>query len=98
MADDPAPAGDPLEHLSSPELHDLAVGRARRHLDAGFFWRLLQYMPAAEATAGEWEESERDTQSLIARFDDVSDAGKGEVAEALRPYFLEYLREHGVTP
>ena len=28
---------DPLERLSSKELHDLAVDHAKRHLDAGFF-------------------------------------------------------------
>ena len=28
--------------------------------------------------------------------DDVSDAGKGEVADLLRPFYLEYLRNHGV--
>lgn len=97
MADQAPTPDDGLEQLSSPELHDLAVSRARRHLDAQFLWRLLEYMPAAEAVAGEWEESGRDTQSLIARFDDLSDAGKGETAEALRPFYLEYLREHGVT-
>jgi hypothetical protein len=40
-----------LEELSSAELHDLAVRRARRHLDVGFFWGLMQRLPAAEAAA-----------------------------------------------
>jgi hypothetical protein len=29
--------------------------------------------------------------------DDVAEAGRGEVAELLRPFYLEYLRRHGVT-
>jgi hypothetical protein len=89
--------GDGLEQLSSQELHDLAVQRARRHLDARFFWRLMGLLPAAEAAAGEWEDAEADLQRMAAHLDDVTDAGRGEVAENLRPFYLEYLREHGVT-
>ena len=89
---------DALEALSSKELHDLAVGRAKRHLDVRFFYRLMKYLPTAEAAAGEWEEAETDVLRLSAHANDVTDAGKGEVAELLRPYYLEYLREHNVTP
>ena len=91
-------ADDPLERLSSEELYQLAVRRARRHLDVGFFWRLLELLPAAEAAAGELDEAEADVTRLSAHLDDLTDAGRGEVADALRPFYLEYLREHGVTP
>jgi hypothetical protein len=89
---------DPLERLSSEELYHLAVRHARRHLDVGFFWRLLELLPAAEAAAGELKEAEADVTRLSAHIDDLTDAGRGEVADALRPFYLEYLREHGVTP
>ncbi|MGH2841061.1 MAG: hypothetical protein ACRDKY_09590 [Solirubrobacteraceae bacterium] len=89
---------DPLDQLSSEELHDLAVRYAARHLDVGFFWRLLEYLPAAEAAAGEIEEAEADALTLRAHLDDLTDSGKGEVAELLRPYYLAYLREHDVDP
>ena len=89
---------DPLEQLTSPQLHDLAVSHARRHLDVKFFWNLLQVLPAAEAGAGEFEEAEADIQSLGAHIDDVTESGKGEVAELLRPFYLDYLREHNVSP
>jgi hypothetical protein len=89
--------GDGLEQLSAQELHDLAVQRARKHLDARFFWRLLKVLPAAEAAAGEWEDAEADLQRMAAHLDDVTDAGRGEVAENLRPFYLEYLRDHGVA-
>ena len=89
---------DALEALSSKELHDLAVSRAKRHLDVRFFYRLMKYLPTAEAAAGEWEEAETDVLRLSPHANDVTDAGKGEVAELLRPYYLEYLREHNVTP
>jgi hypothetical protein len=88
---------DPLERLSSKELHDLAIRYAVRHLDGGFFWRLLEYLPAAEAAAGAIDEAAADVQSLSARIDDLTDSGRGEIADALRPFYLEYLREHGVS-
>jgi hypothetical protein len=89
---------DPLDRLSSNELHDLAVAYARRHLDLGFFLRLMQYLPVAEAAAGEWDEAAADIESAIAHVDDITDAGRGEVADLLRPFYLEYLREHDVEP
>ncbi len=92
------PETDALEPLSSPELHDLAVHYAIRHLDLGFFWKLLEIIPAAEAASGHLDKAEADVMTLRARLDDLTDAGKGDLAEALRPYYLEYLREHDVTP
>jgi FkbM family methyltransferase len=89
---------DPLERLSSKELHDLAVKHAIRHVDLGFFWKLLEILPAAEAAAGEVGEAAADVESAAARLDDLTDSGRGEVAEMLRPFYLEYLREHGVKP
>lgn len=89
---------DPLDALSSKELHDLAVHHARRHLDVRFFWHLMQVLPAAEAAAGEIDEADADVESLSAHIDDVSDAGHGEVGELLRPVYLDYLRRHGVRP
>ena len=88
---------DDLERLSSGELHDLAVSRAKRHLDARFFWQLMQTLPAAEAAAGELDEAETDVMRLSAHVDDVAQAGAGEVAHMMRPFYLEYLRRHGVT-
>ena len=85
-----------LEQLSSKELHDLAVSRARRHLDVRFFWDLLKYLPVAEASAGKLDEAEADLESVIAHVDDVTDAGEGEVGDLLRPFYLEYLQKHGV--
>ena len=85
-----------LQDLSSAELHDLAVRHARRHLDAKFFWQLMQRLPAAEAAAGEMDEVEADMQRMSAHIDDVTDSGKGEVAELLRPFYLDYLRDHKV--
>jgi len=85
-----------LEQLSSKELHDLAVSHARRHLDLRFFWDLLKVLPVAEAAAGEFDEAEADLQSMVAHVDDVTHSGEGEVAELLRPFYLDYLKRHDV--
>ena len=89
---------DGLDALSSEELHDRAVSRAKRHLDVKFFWELIRLLPTAEAAAGNLDQAEDDVLNLSAHVDDVSDAGKGEVAELLRPFYLEYLRKHDVAP
>jgi hypothetical protein len=91
-------ADDALDRLTSQELHDLAVRRARRHLDVKFFWRLIERLPAAEAAAGERDEAAADVNTLSAHLDDITNSGRGEVAELLRPFYLDYLREHGVHP
>ena len=87
---------DNLDNLSSKELHDLAVHRARRHLDVKFFYRLMLVLPQAEAAAGDRDKAEWDVQSLKGHLDDVTESGQGEVADLLRPFYIEYLREHGV--
>jgi hypothetical protein len=89
---------DELDRLSSEELHDMAVRYALRHLDVGFFVRLIRALPVAEAAVGEVDEAEADVMTLRAHIDDVTDAGRGEVAELMRPIYLEYLREHDVSP
>jgi hypothetical protein len=88
---------DALDHLSSAELHDLAVRYALRHLDVGFFFRLIELLPVAEAAAGQVDEAGADVLTLRAHIDDVTDSGRGEVAELLRPFYLDYLASHGVT-
>jgi hypothetical protein len=90
MADD-----DALDQLSAAELHDRAVRYALRHLDLGFFISLMRRLPVAEAAAGQVGEAEADVFTLRAHIDDVTDSGRGEVAELLRPFYLEYLESHG---
>ena len=89
---------DPLDALTSKELHDLAVRYALRHLDIPFFYRLMRDLPVAEAAIGDVEQAQADALTLRAHIDDVTDAGEGEVADLLRPVYLEYLREHDVAP
>jgi len=88
---------DGLDALSSKELHDRAIKRARHHFDAKFFYELMKLLPAAQAAAGDLDEAENDVFHLSAHVDDVTESGEGETAEMLRPFYLDYLRKHGVS-
>jgi len=90
-------ADDGLERLSSQELHDRAVSYAKRHLDVKFYWDLMRTLPSAEVAAGRFDAAEADVMKLSAHVDDVTEAGRGEVADLLRPFYIDYLRRHGVT-
>ncbi len=80
-----------LEALPSHELHDLAVKRALKHLDVRFLWRLIEALPAAEAAAGQIDEATADMTTTLGHLDDLTDSGRGEVADLLRPLYLNYL-------
>jgi hypothetical protein len=95
MSDRAATTREQYERLSSRELHDLAVRRARRHLDIRFFWQLIEVLPAAQAGAGDLREAEADVAQMSAHLNDITDAGRGEVAEALRPFYIDYLTRKG---
>ena len=86
---------DELDALSSRELHNLAVRRALRHVDVEFLWDLLRAIPAAEASEGHSAEAGRDITKVTALLADAIDSGEGDVAEALRPLYIDYLAKHG---
>ncbi|HEV2975233.1 MAG TPA: hypothetical protein VGX69_09610 [Solirubrobacteraceae bacterium] len=85
---------DELDKLSTRELHDRAVRRAERHLDMKFFWSLLQLIPAAQAASGDQGEADYDMQFSKGLISDALHSGDGELGEALRPVFVDYLRKH----
>jgi hypothetical protein len=74
-----------------------AVSHAKRHLDVRFFWDLVRVLPTAEAAAGDLDEAENDVMRLSAHVDDVTESGEGEVADLLRPFYLDYLRRHDIA-
>jgi hypothetical protein len=84
-----------LEKLSSKELHDRAIKLAARRGDIKYLWELLKSIPAAEAAAGDLGESAADIKYVVPMIDDYIHAGDGKIAEVLRPYYLDYLVEHG---
>ena len=91
---EPGRDSEDLDALPTRELHDRALARAERHLDIPFLWRLLEAIPAAETVSGDPGEGEYDVQSLKGLVTDALHSGDGALGEALRPLFLDYLREH----
>ena len=92
---------DDLEALSSKELHDRAMKVARHHLDAKFVWNLLKIIPEAEAATGNLRQAESDVVSDLSMFNspvgllnDLMKSDEGELADALRPYYVDYLEKH----
>ena len=83
-----------LDALSSQELHDRATRLAWRRLDVGFLWDLLKTIPEARAAAGDEERSESDIMRPLALLNDLVDADRGDLADALRPLYVDYLLEH----
>ncbi|MGH2820892.1 MAG: hypothetical protein ACRDJ5_09585 [Actinomycetota bacterium] len=83
-----------LEAMTSPELHRRAVHRAVTHLDFRFLWALIKSVPAAEAAAGHLRDAEVDVMRLSAHIDDVLEAGHSDVADELRPLYIDYLARH----
>jgi hypothetical protein len=67
---------------------------AWRRLDVAFLWDLLKTIPEARAAAGDEERSETDIMRPLALLNDLVDADRGELARALRPFYIDYLVEH----
>ena len=84
-----------LEALSSHELHDRAMHAARRRMDIRFLWELLRELPASEAAQGRVDMAAADVTRASAMIADALASGEGEVAEALRPLYIDYLAKHG---
>ena len=87
-------ADEDLDKLSTHELHDRAIRRAEKHLDMKFLWSLLQLIPAAKTVSGDEGEADYDIQFSKGLIYDALHSGDGELGEALRPVFLDYLRKH----
>ncbi len=83
-----------LETLSSRELHDMAVRRAVHHADIGFLWELLRAIPAAEEIAGDAREAGADLTKVSSLISDAIGSGENEIADALRPMYIDYLTKH----
>lgn len=86
---------DELEKLPTKDLHDLAIERARRHLDVGFLWDLVRALPVAEEVVGDDERSKIDIARPLALINDfLYDTDSGKLGDALRPLYIDYLEAH----
>ena len=85
---------DELDALPTRELHDRSLAVAKRRVDVGFLWRLIEALPVAEAAVGDDQRSKVDVMRPLALINDFFDAGEGDLGEALRPLYIDYLEEH----
>jgi hypothetical protein len=85
-----------LEKLSSKALHDRAMKLARHRMDLGFLWTVLKAIPVAEASAGELDEAEAHVAvgNVIGLIEDFVHSDEGELADALRPLYVDYIEKH----
>lgn len=83
-----------LEALSSKELHDRAMSIAKHRVDVAWMWRLLKAIPAAEASIGDVEDANFNIASSEHAISEYLEADDGQLADALRPLYLDYLLEH----
>ena len=85
-----------LEALPIKELHDRAMGTARKHVDVGFLWEVVKALPVAEEVIGDDQRSKVDILRPLALINDfLYDSDSGAVGEALRPLYVDYLVEKG---
>lgn len=84
-----------LDALSSSKLHDRAVDRALKHVDVKFLWNLLAEIPAAEAAAGNMDQSSADIFKVGSLIQEIFNADEGALADGLRPFYIDYLLKHG---
>jgi hypothetical protein len=83
---------DELEALPIKDLHDHAIATARKHLDVGFLWDLVKALPVAEEAIGDDQRSKVDIMRPLALINDfLYDTDSGQLGEALRPMYVEYL-------
>jgi hypothetical protein len=85
---------DELDQLSSHELRVRAIKRARRRMDLKFFWNLIEMIPAAEEAEGAPDKLAADVEASRVWLEDLLHPDP-QMEEALRPVFLDYLRQHG---
>lgn len=85
---------DDLEALSSKELHDRALSIARHRVDVMWMWKLLKAIPAAEASMGDVEDASMNIASTEHAISEFMEADEGDLAEALRPMYIEYILAH----
>ncbi|MGH2905733.1 MAG: hypothetical protein ACRDKI_03070 [Solirubrobacterales bacterium] len=88
------PTFDELNALSAQELHSRAIKRAEHHVDVKFFYDLLKALPVAEAAAGNDDQSTADIFKIGSLVQDLFDSDEGDLAESLRPFYIDYLLEH----
>jgi hypothetical protein len=85
-----------LDAMPTQELHDLALDVAKRRIDGvAFVWDLIKALPVAEEVVDDDQRSKIDIMRPTAMLNDLLyDSGRGDLGEALRPMYIDYLLKH----
>ena len=85
-----------LDAMPTQQLHDLALDVAKRRIDGvAFVWDLIKALPVAEEIADDDQRSKIDIMRPTAMLNDLLyDSGRGDLGEALRPMYIDYLMKH----
>lgn len=67
---------------------------ALHHVDIEFLWELLRAIPAAEAAEGHVEHADMDISKVSGLLSDAITSGSTDVADGLRPLYIDYLLKH----
>lgn len=76
----------------------MAVRRALHHVDVEFLWELLRAIPAAETVEGHTSRAGMDISKVSALISDALASGDTDIADALRPLYIDYLIKHDPAP
>ena len=63
-------------------------------MDVAFLWELLRAIPAGEAAAGHPTRARWDAIKLSSLIADAVESGDSDLADSLRPLYLDYLNKH----
>jgi hypothetical protein len=82
-----------LETMTSPELHDRAIGTAKAEGDLDRLWHHLRSIPAPEGEVGDLEDSGMDMVGTISAINGYARADR-DLPGTLRSRYVDYLLEH----
>jgi hypothetical protein len=82
-----------LETMTSPDLHDRAIGTAKAEGDLDWLWHLLSSIPEAEGKVGDLENSGVDIASTVSTINGYTRADR-DLPDTLRSQYVDYLLEH----
>jgi hypothetical protein len=90
------PSVEELDALTTEELRHRAFQRAEDKKDVGFFWDLIQHLPATESVASEDASAGNITGGIaeaIEAVHELLDGDFGEIEPLVRARFIDYLRQ-----
>jgi hypothetical protein len=82
-----------LDALTTDELRHRAFRLARERHDLKFFWELMRMIPAADEAEGRPDKLATEVESVRTWLNDFLTPDH-ELLEAMRPVFVDYLKNH----